>query len=846
MKKTDFNSGWYFRKAESKTWEQVNLPHDAMIHEERDPNCKNGRNTGYYPGGSYEYRKCFTPAPELSGKKLLLELEGAYQEAHVFLNGEELAFQPYGYVNFFADLTQHLRYGEDNEILVTTTTREPSCRWYSGSGIYRPVWLHVGERFGITEENIRIRTVSYDPAVLNITTFLPENEAGALTVLTEIMDGEKLIAAAEGADVSLTISDPKYWSADSPNLYRCRVTVADPVSGKKDSVCVAAGICHIAYSTEGLFINGNRTLLRGACFHHDNGIIGAAEFPEAARRRVRILKEAGFNAIRSAHNPISKALLAACDEIGMYIMDEFTDMWYDHKLRYDYACWFEQMHTQDLTAMVRKDDAHPSVILYSIGNEITETAEPLGIQLTREMADTVRKLDDSRPVTAGINMSLNVMHFAGMGVYQPEPDEQPRIPQKKNPKALAILGEMAKQKEAVRAAMERQKNAPSDFGQAGGQALGVDAGTGSKQGDRLVGSEYFNQAMITMKERQRAIVSQEIARILSEDAYSALDICGYNYADGRYEADRRDYPNRVSVGSETLPQRIAENCRLMEKCPYIIGDFIWTGWDYIGEAAVGTFCYDSVGSKDKSYPALLAGSGIIDLTGNPRPEVGFSKTAYRLEKGPFMGIEPLTHARENRLISPWRYSDAVRSYSWHGYEGVKSEAVIYADAAGVELFINGKSVGKAEITNNKAVIPFVYEPGEAVCVAYDESGAEIGRDRLVTAGEDTCLSVQAEKTRLSADGQDLLYLNIAITDRQGIVKASEDRKIKVEVCGEGTLLGFGSADPYDTEGYCGDLHSTYYGRCQAIIRTNTVPGEIAVRVSSQGLEDRVVTVESFA
>lgn len=820
MKKLDFNGNWLFERLATPDAPAVpvTLPHDAMLHEARQPDCVNGHTTGYYPGGKYRYTKVFTPDSAWAGQTVQLEFEGVYQNAVVTLNGEEIACRPYGYSNFSADLTGRLLPGENKLEVIADASGEPNTRWYSGAGIYRPVWLYLGGAAHLEIDGIEVTTVSHAPAVVRVRT----RATGGTAQMKILRDG-KPVAQGQGNDMELTIPDAELWSAETPSLYTCEVTLTENGT-VTDTGSVRFGICHREWSTQGLFINGVSTKLRGACIHSDNGILGACEFPAAARRRARILKEAGFNAVRSAHNPLSRAMLDACDEVGLYVMDELCDMWYEHKNRYDYACHFEQWHTADLTAMVRKDISHPSVVMYSIGNEVTETAEPAGIAYTKEMADTCHALDATRPVTCGINMALNIMHFAGMGVYRPALGETVRPPEPKNPKALALLVKM------VGASQAAQKK--SDTTDAGTAALGLSAQAGARQDGKLVGSEYFNEMMRTMKEQQRQLVTQPIAKILSEDAYATLDIAGYNYGDGRYEQDAADYPDRVSIGTETLPQRIYRNWRMVEKLPYLLGDFMWTGWDYIGEAGVGAFCYDSVGTKDKEYPALLAGSGIIDITGQPRPEVWLNKSVFGLTKKPTIGVEPVTHAGENKLISAWRFSDAVRSWSWQGCEGRTAEIIVYADAAEVELLQDGKSLGRQPVEECQAHFTAVYTPGTLTAVAYDAAGNEQGRDTLASAGAETVLSVKADKQVLNADGQDLCYLDIALADAAGIVQAGQDWEVTVTVTGAAELAALGNADPFNTQPYTGQSHRTYYGRLQAVLRAGTTPGTVCVTVTA--------------
>lgn len=836
MKKTDFNLEWQFvRKGEASV--SVNLPHDAMLHEKRDPACINGKSTGYFPGGQYAYMKTFFAPEDWTKKSVFLEFEGVYHNAVVSVNGREAGRHPYGYTGFTVDLTELLVYGSENVIeVMVDTSGEPNTRWYSGAGIYRPVWLYVGEKIHIEIDGVQITTLSHEPAVISVKTL-----ANGGFAQIEIRRENELIAVASGNDVQIMIPDAELWSADAPNLYDCRVLLQN--DGRfVDEQKVRFGICHLEWNTKGLFINGQETKLRGACIHHDNGILGACEYPAAARRRVRILKDAGFNAIRSAHNPLSRAMLEACDELGLYVMDELCDMWYEHKNRYDYATWFEEWHTADLTAMIQKDISHPSVIMYSIGNEVTETAEPGGITLTKEMTQLCHDLDATRPVTCGINMALNVMHFAGLGVYKPAPGEKVRPPEAKNPKALAVLGKMMEARKA-QAAKSVGQQGQADTGAAGTAALGMQADAGARQDGKLVGSEYFNKMMVTMKDQQQAVVKQDIAKILSEDAYAVLDIAGYNYAITRYELDAQDYPDRISVGTETLPQKIYQNWQHVMACPYSIGDFIWTGWDYIGEAGVGIFCYDSVGEKDGAYPDLLAGSGVIDILGDERPEVGLNRAVYGLTDQPTIGVEPLTHAGENHIISAWRYSDAVRSWSWEGCENRDAEIIVYSGGETVELFQDGVSVGRQKLEECQTKFQTIYHPGALVAVAYDSDGRELGRDELRSARGKTKLSVMPDKLQMKADGQDLCYLNISLTGEDGIRKASVDRKLTLTVAGAGTLAGFGNAAPCTEESYTDHIHTTFYGRAQAVLRAGTEAGKIRVSVSAPDCEGVAVELD---
>ena len=738
MQKLSFNDHWTCNGA------PVTLPHDAQITEKRSADASNGGH-GYYPGGVYTYEKKFSVPAEWKGKTVLVEFEGMYKNATVSLNGKELTFHPYGYTNFFVELSD---LGEENTLtVVADNSKLPNSRWYSGSGIYRPVWLYVCDK--ILPESVRLTTVSIDPAVVRVTSPIPvKAEIGGVS--------------GKGTEFELTIPDAKLWSTEEPNLYTAKIT-----AGKDDETEIPFGIRKIEWSNKGLFINSKETLLRGGCVHHDNGILGAATYAESEERRVRILKENGFNAIRSAHNPASQALLEACDKYGMYVMDETFDMWYNRKNPYDYGCDFSDWWERDTTAMVERDYNHPSVIMYSIGNEVAEPFEQKGIDAGRRMVELCHRLDTSRPVTCGVNLMIIGRAAKGQGIYQD--GEQKTVASGKG------------QKEP------KQQNASLAF-----NIMASFIGTGMNKGGNSPKTDALTTPFV-----------------------DSLDIAGYNYGSGRYPLEEKAHPNRVIFGSETFPQDIWKNWQMVKQYPYLVGDFMWTSWDYLGEAGIGAWSYTGGMPFNRPYPWLLAGAGVIDILGNPDGSCKYAATVWGQEQNPVIAVKPVNHPGVRPSKSVWRGTNAILSWSWAGCKGNAAEVEVYSDQTAVELFINGKSAGKKAVKECRAIFKVKYQPGTVTAAAYDASGREVGRSNLTSADAPLKIAVRPEKAEVRPG--EIVYVPVNIEGANGVVESNADRKLTVTVDG-GELLAFGSANPCTEEQYHTGSFTTYYGRSLAIVR----------------------------
>lgn len=797
MKKLDFNRGWTYRRIQEEgPGQEIRLPHDAMISEKRTQDSAGGINTGWFEGYDYVYEKEFDVPKEEEGRHVSFEFEGVYHNAEIWLNGNKAAFRPYGYSDFFVDASKYLKYGEKNQIrVIARNADQPNSRWYSGAGIYRPVWLYTAPAGHILQNGIRVRTISTEPAVIEAE--IRTTCAGALDIgIRAAEETEDFAAEAHehtdgSATVRVTVPDARLWSVDTPYLYRMQVKFTADTdepetggSGEADVREITFGIRLVGWDTEkGFSINGERVILRGACIHHDNGVLGACCYLEAEERKVRILKENGYNAIRSAHNPCSKAMLEACDRLGMLVMDEFVDVWYIHKTEYDYVNYFNDWWKQDLKDMVRKDFNHPCVVMYSTGNEVSETAQPKGIRLTKQMTEYLHHLDETRPVTCGINIFFNFLSSIGFGVYS--------------------------DKKAKKEVEKAEKN------KSGGK---------NPKKKKAVGSQFFNDLAGMLGSGFMKIGATFYGcDVKTRDAFANMDIAGYNYGIKRYLHDLKKYPDRLILGSETFCSDAYTFWEMAKKNPRIIGDFVWAGMDYLGEVGVGSWEYSDYAPDFSHGPGwITAGSGRIDLTGKPLAEAGYTRTAFELEKKPVIAVRPVNHTDEKHSPSAWKMTNAQESWSWAGCEGKKAYVEVYARAAKIALFLNGRLLAEKELKDRcDAMFTVEYMPGRLEAVSYDAAGREIARNALETADEETILRAVPEQKTVRPDG--LCFVRLQYTDKAGTVKPLERGMLHVTVT-NGELLGLGNGCPYNETGYCENYTDTYFGEALAVVRASEDAG----------------------
>ncbi|GAA1650096.1 glycoside hydrolase family 2 TIM barrel-domain containing protein [Actinoplanes couchii] len=761
----------------------VTLPHDAMIGMDRDPGA-DGR-TGYFPGAlAVEYTRTLHAAPDWAGGTVALRFDGVYRNAMVFVDDQFVAQNKGGYTPFTVELGPHLRYGQDNVIRVEARVNADS-RWYSGAGIIRDVFLIVTGAVHLRRTGPIVTTPDVDAerAVVEVQAPLVSTARTTRTVQVEVElhDHTGTVLARDAAPVTITPGEgrnsrhrlylprPRRWSVDDPYLYRAVVRVHDQ-DGDLDAVSVPLGVRTLRLDpVHGLRVNDESVKLRGACVHHDNGLIGAATIGRADERRAELLKAAGFNAIRSAHNPISPAMLDACDRLGMLVVDEAFDVWTEGKTSFDGATDFPEWWERNLEAMVLRDINHPSVVMYSIGNENVETGTPLGAALSHRLTEKIRELDGTRFVTNGVNPLVTLIRQNG----------------------------------------ERLRRA-ADLPTGGVNEL-LDAADGL-------------DAMVTSDEATRR----------TREALAALDVAGLNYAEARYVMENDLHPDRIIVGTETAPRRIAHNWRLVLGDPRIIGDFTWTGYDYLGEVGIGRVRFpdsDDTGFQGP-FPWISAWCGDLDLTGHRRPQSYYREIVFGLRPTPYLVVERPSSRERGATQGQWSWLDAIASWTWDVPPGTVMTVEVYSPDADVELFLNGTSLGRRATEEFRAVFDVPYQPGELT------AAGTAGRFTLRTAGPAARAAVHADRTTLTAGHTDLAFLTIELVDRHGVPVPDDDRDVTVTVDGTAVLQGLGSARP---DPQPGREHLTFDGRALAVVRP-TGPGTALVTVRAAGLPEQTVEI----
>ena len=762
-----FNKDWVvYEEGKKEGAIKVDLPDDRMLGTNRDIANPGGVNISFFEGGKYIYEKDFELKLE-EGEKVYFEFEGVYRHPVVILNGKEACKREYGYTDFIFDATPYVKEGKNHIEVIADNSDQPNSRWYTGSGIYRPVHMWVLPKEHILPRSVRVSTVSYKDKEINVKAAFSCLGKGSIAIL----DGEKSLFEkefeSETLDETIRLEDAKLWNVGEGNLYTLEIVFGKDVSKTK------FGIREVELDKEkGFLINGKRAILKGACIHHDNGLLGGVCDKDAEERRARLLFENGYNAIRSAHNPISRYFLDEADRLGLLILDEYADCWYIHKTMHDCASFVMKTYKEDLGDMIDKDYNHPSVIMYSLGNEVAETSEKKGIAFVRAMCGFIKSNDPTRPITCGVNIFFNALYSWGMGQYS---DKKAAKDAKKKP---------------------TQKKAS-------------------------VGSQFFNDlAGLLGADFMKTGAKLHRANVKTRGAFAELDVAGYNYGIKRYKHDLKQYPDRFIVGSETFCSDALSFIKMAEKNPRLIGDFVWAGWDYLGEAGVGSWvALEREGMREDKTNWLLAGSGRIDILGHPCAEMNYTKVAFGLEKIGLACVSP-KDLYYGHSASSWKLSWAHRSYDYEGWEGKKMVVEVYSRDEKVELYQNGKLVGskKRKKDTGRFYFKIRYVPGKIEAVSYDKSGKETARASLSTVKKETYFSALPEKDTLRAF--ETSFIKLTFVDEDGLQKPLENSEITVTEVENGTLLGLGNACPYYTGTYLDNVTPAYYGRAQAIVRPN--------------------------
>jgi beta-galactosidase len=746
MQKISLDKNWQFLESElinklmlniTSGWEKVTLPHDYGVEKERKRDAQTGPHEGFTQAAGLYYRKEFTVNGNGENKLFWLEFEAIAGITQVWVNGELIAKHLNPFTGFWNDVTKYIKPRNTNEIRVFTDNRhKPNCRWYTGTGIYGHVWMHVGERAAVKPNTLHIVTkklesknavISVQAQVLN--EFGREQNAQIIyTVLdadnTEITrQAETVVIAETGMAIKkeMALEDIIPWSTEMPYLYTVCVEII-PGNGIPDKTCCKTGIRTITVDTaNGFCLNGKLMKLHGGCIHQDLGILGAAGHDAAIRRKIKLLKENGFNALRFAHNPYLPGYYNACDELGILVMAEAFDEWVLGRTSFGVYKEFEYEWEQVLESMIGREYNHPCIFMWSTGNEVEERdGSANGYAWSKRLADKVRSLDTSRPVSVT---------------------------------ACSLTEEYGKR--------------PAN-GAMGNQALNM-AFDNFESGEDIWGDK-------------------------TAAFFAPVDVAGYNYKTVRYTHDGIKFPYRVICGTESYPRNAYQSWKATLENNHVIGDFVWNATDYIGEQGLGRYAIgEGIFPPPAVWPWFTSHAGELDLIGNKRPQSYYRDVLWKRNTVPYIFVMPPELTGKPIMRMSWTYDLIERNYTYPGKEGQKIEVHIYADADEVELFQNGKNLGRKKPYEYKAVFETVYEPGMLSVSAYKD-GKLTGQDTLKTTGKTTRLDLCSEKS-IQADGADIGFIAISALDENGDNNFIENGDVTISIQGGGELLAFGNADP---------------------------------------------------
>ncbi len=776
----DFDRDWRFHLGDvsdgqnestaDNSWRQLNLPHDWSIEGEFSKDNPATPEGGALPGGIGWYRKTFTVPAASKGKQVYIDFDGVYQKSDVWINGHHLGFRPNGYISFRYELTPYLKYGAANVIAVKVdNASQPNSRWYSGSGIYRNVYLVTTNKVAIDHWGTFLTTpqVSKSQASVKLQVKVRNNSGAAqqVTLTTSITDAAgKVISTVSNnvkvSDTSATANQqfkvmaPNLWSDKHPYLYKA---VTKVYSGKTltDTYNTTFGIRYFSFDADkGFFLNGVATKILGVCDHHDLGSLGAAVSLRATERQLEILKEMGCNAIRTSHNPPSVELLDLCDKMGFIVMDEAFDVWEQQKEKYDYHLYFDQWHKRDLEDQILRDRNHPSVIIWSMGNEIPEQRRPKGGEIAKELAAIIHALDTTRPLSTANN----------------NPDTTNKI----------------------------IKSGAVD----------------------LVGYNYHYKEYPKFHDRYPGKI------FIGSETTSALETRGYYDMPANVDSIRRwpvkgNYNDHVNMNADNTVSAYdnvsapwasthEESWKPIKKYPFLSGLFIWTGFDYMGEPTPYT------------WPSRSSYFGIIDLA-------GFPKDVY------YMYQSEWTNKTVLHLLPHWNWETGKTIQVWAYYN--------HADE--VELFLNGKSLGKKAKHDEDLHISWAvpYQPGTLKAVSYKD-GKTVMTTEVHTAGKPAKIELVADRKTISADGKDMSFVTVKILDKDGNIVPNADNKVDFKVAGNAFIAGVDNGDPVSHDPFKASYRKAFHGLALAILQSNAKAGTVTFTATAAGLAPAVLTLQA--
>ena len=739
-------------------WRTLTLPHDWSIEQNIDRNAPAGNDGGYYPTGIGWYRKNFKlPVSYHKGDKVQLYFEGIYMNSSVYVNGKRVGGHPYGYTSFLCDITDAVLPGKNNVVAVRVdNAQQKNCRWYSGSGIYRPVKLICTSPVHIVNWGVNVQTKQIASSEATVVVFAKvKNETSVpktVFLSTLLEKGEKqssdkvVIPAGKELELSqeIKVKRPKLWDLEHPNLYQAIVKVVDEDNKVLDETKQTFGIRELKFSTDGFFLNGKKVLINGGCVHHDNGLLGAAAFGKAEERKVRLMKEAGFNAIRTSHNLPSEAFLDACDRLGMLVIDEAFDGWRDAKNKHDYSELFDKYWQQDVDGMVLRDRRHPSIISWSIGNEVIERKKLEVVTTAHKLAGDVHRYD-ARPVTS-------------------------------------------------------------------------------------------------------ALASWDKDWEIYDPLAAQLDVTGYNYMIHKSEADHQRVPDRIMWQTESYPRDAFQNWAKVNDHDYIIGDFVWTGIDYLGESGIGRWWYDGDVAGEHYqrplYPWHAAYCGDIDLTGWRKPISHYRSMLYNDTEKLYLAVKEPDGYKGKIRTGLWAVWPAWESWNWPGHEGKDIEVEVYSKYPKVRLSLNDKVIAEKEVnrqTEFKAVFTVPYQSGTLKAEALQDGKVTETR-LLATASEPVAVRAIAEDKQLKADGEDLAFVQVEAIDKDGRVCPNAEVKLQLQVTGVGTLAAAGNADIKDLDPYTDNEMTTWKGRGLIVLRSTNKTGMVRLNIKPEGMKPIAVSI----